>query len=350
VTQDADLDPVAWTLQRHDEAPLRLTFRATTEPDALRWQDDLRAKLADLLGGFPQPRQRTALSPSRTAIQDSATYVRETVVFNSRPGVAVLVHVLTPKQGAAPFATVVCIPGHGRGADEIAGIGAMPEEDGSQPFALEAVRHGLAAVAIEPMGFGRRRDPMTRERGAGHTACEPVAGSALLLGETLTGWRVWDVMRTVDYIRTRPDLDAHRIGCVGFSGGGTCALFAAALDQRIACAYVSGCLGTFRESIMRQAHCIDNYVPGVLGWAELYDIAGLIAPRPLFCESGESDPLFPAAAARECFGKVEHVYTVMGAQGRAQLQSFDGGHRFHGGRGWPFVASALAGVQIRSPH
>lgn len=334
-----DLDPVAWTLRRYDEAPQRMTFRATTEPDALRWQEELRAKLTDLLGGFPH--DRTPLNPIRIETHDAATYVRETIAFTSRPGVAVLIYVLTPKKITAPFATVICIPGHGRGADEIAGIEETPHEDGSRPFALEAVQHGLAAVAIEPMGFGHRRDPTSQEHGE-QTACEPVAGSALLLGETLTGWRVWDVMRTIDYIQTRPDLDAHRIGCVGFSGGGTCALFASALDRRIGCTYASGCLGSFRESIMRRPHCIDNYIPGILTWAELHDVAGLIAPRPLFCEAGESDPFFPAAAARECFDKVKHIYTVLGTEDRARQQTFDGGHRFHGEHGWQFMIRALS--------
>jgi len=68
-----------------------------------------------------------------------------------------------------------------------------------------------------------------------------------------------------------------------FSG----ALFSAALEPRIRAAMVSGYLNTFRDSVFSLSHCIDNYVPGILNWAEMYDIAGLIAPRPLFAESGE---------------------------------------------------------------
>ena len=52
---------------------------------------------------------------------------------------------------------------------------------------------------------------------------------------------------------------------------------------------------------MSVSHCIDNYLPGILNWAEQYDVAGLIAPRPLFAESGERDDIFPVAAARESF-------------------------------------------------
>ena len=332
----ASLDPVAWTMRRYAEAPLRMTFRATDRDGAIAWQELLRDKVAELLGGFPA--ELGALDVVRGEVREFPGYVREEITFVSRPGNAVFAYVLTPTAGEGPFATVVCVPGHGDGVDEIVGIGGGDYQHG---FALQAVERGLAVVAIEPMGFGRRRDPLTLERGR-QTACEPVSGAALLLGETMLGWRVWDVMRAVDYIETRPDLDARRVGCVGISGGGTCALFAVALDSRIRCAYISGYLNTFRASIMSVAHCVDNYVPGILNWAEMYDVAGLIAPRPLFSEAGAYDPIFPVAASQESFRLVKDIYAVMGAEDLVQQEIFEGGHSFHGGRGWPFVVDALA--------
>ena len=62
------------------------------------------------------------------------------------------------------------------------------------------MERGLAAIAIEPMAFGCRRDALARGKGMNITSCEPSAGAALLFGETMTGWRVWDVMRTIDWI------------------------------------------------------------------------------------------------------------------------------------------------------
>ena len=96
----------------------------------------------------------------------------------------------------------------------------------------------------------------------------------------MIGWRVHDVMRTIDWIGTRKELDVSRVGCMGISGGGTCTLFSAALEPRIRAAMVSGYLNTFRDSVFSLSHCIDNYIPGILNWAEMYDVAGLIAPRP----------------------------------------------------------------------
>jgi acetyl esterase/lipase len=159
----------------------------------------------------------------------------------------------------------------------------------------------------------------------------------------MIGWRVHDVMRTIDWIATRKELDAARVGCMGISGGGTCTLFSAALEPRIRAAMVSGYLNTFRDSVFSLSHCIDNYVPGILNWAEMYDVAGLIAPRPLFAESGERDDIFPIAASRASFARVKKVYEVFGAGDRTAQETFNDAHSFYGKQGLPFLKQHLAG-------
>ena len=339
-----ELDPVHWTLRRYQSAPLRLTFRATNRADAEIWQQELRAKLIELIGGFPE---RIPLQPETLEVRQYPKYRREKLLFQSRPGVAVIGYLLTPAGRKPPYPTVIAIPGHGRGVDDIVGIDENGHDRTDKPgyehdFALQTVEHGLATFAIEPMAFGYRRDPRTRAKGPTAVACQPAAGSALLFGETMIGWRVWDVMRAIDWIGTRPELDASRVGCLGISGGGTCTQFSAALDLRIKAAFVSGYLNTFRDSIMSVSHCIDNYVPGILNWAENYDVAGLIAPRPFFSEGGNHDPIFPVNATRESFARLQKVYEVFGAQSNAQQEIFEGEHVFHGVRGIPFLVNALS--------
>src|SRR3954451_1845382 len=233
------LDPVQWTLEQYDLAPLRLTFRAKNKAEAVEWQKQLRAKITELIGGFPA---RTPLKPRTIEVREFPGYRREKFVFESRPGLSVVGYVLIPKSGTAPHASVVCVPGHGRGVDDIVGIDENGRDRTEKPFyerdfAIQVVEHGMAAVALEPMAFGYRRDEITKRKGPGVSACQPAAGSALLLGQTMIGWRVWDVMRTLDWIETRPELDRNRIGCMGISGGGTCAQFSTALDGRIKAAF-----------------------------------------------------------------------------------------------------------------
>jgi dienelactone hydrolase len=342
--EDRGFDPVVYARDRYAAAPRQLRFQARTRQQAEDWQRTLRAKLTELLGGFPAARQ--PLRPATLETRQFAGYRREKVVFDTRPGVSMLAYLLLPTRVQGPASTVICIPGHGRGVDDIVGIDEQGRARTDKPgyehdFAIQVAEAGMAAVAIEPMGFGCRRDLLNARQGLAHKACEPAAGGALLLGETIIGWRVWDVMRTIDYIATRAELDASRVGCMGISGGGTATLFSAALEPRIRAAMVSGYLNTFRDSIGSLAHCVDNYVPGILNWAEMHDIAGLIAPRPLFVESGEQDNIFPIAASRESFTQVREIYGVFGAADRVEQEVFPAEHSFWGKRGIPFMATHL---------
>jgi dienelactone hydrolase len=339
----AEFDPVAWSRKRWESAPLQMTFRAENRKQAEAWQKGLRAKVVELIGGFPD--RGPAPKAEIVEVKEYPNYRREKFVFESRPGSMVLGYVLSPKT-AGPHAAMVCVPGHGRGVDDIVGIDDKgrdrTDKDGYQhDFAIQAVEHGMAAIAIEPMAFGCRRDAKTASKGLSTSACQPAAGAALLFGETMIAWRVFDVMRTIDWIGTRRDLDSKRVGCMGISGGGTCTLFSAALDPRIQVAFVSGYLNVFRDCILSISHCMDNYVPGILNWAEMYDVAGLIAPRPLFAESGDHDRIFPVTAARESFARVRKVYEVFGAQDQVGHEVFSGEHSFWGKQGLAFAAAKL---------
>ena len=300
--------------------------------------------MTELVGGFPS--SRAPLNPAVLDTRSFPGYTRKKIVFDSQPGVSVLAYLLLPEKARRPAAVMICVPGHGRGVDDIVGIDEKGNERTDKAgyqhdFAIQVAEAGIAALAIEPMGFGCRRDPLNARQGLGRKACDPVAGGALLVGQTMIGWRVWDIMRTIDYIATRSELDQNRTGCMGISGGGTVTVFSTALEPRIRVALVSGYLNTFRDSIGSLDHCSDNYVPGILNWAEMHDLAGLIAPRPLFVESGEKDNIFPIQASIESFNEVQKIYSVFGARDLAEQEVFPDEHAFWGKRGIPFLARQL---------
>lgn len=337
-------DPVAWSMERHARAPLALTYKPANKRATEAWQKKLRVKIQELIGGFPK--DKSPLQPVTLEVRDFPNYRREKFVIQTQPGMAQLGYLLTPRNAKGPLATMICVPGHGRGVDDIVGIDDKGRDRADKAgyqhdFAIQVVEAGMAAVAVEPIAFGCRRDARSAKRGLGNSACQPVAGAALLLGETMIAWRVYDVMRTIDWIETRKDLDASRVGLMGISGGGTITTFAAALEPRIKAAMISGYLNTFKASIVAMSHCIDNYVPGILNWCENYDVASLIAPRPLYVESGTRDNIFPIAASKEAFANVKRVYAALGAPDAAEHEIFEGEHLFHGGAGIPFLAKHL---------
>jgi len=341
---EPQFDTLVYSQARADETTRELAFTATTRPEAEAWQVRLRSRLRGLVGGLDE--KRVPLEPEIHDVREFETYTRETVYLQSRPGLSIFAYFLRPKSASGRTPTVVCLPGHGRGVDDIVGIqedGTLRSEYGGYQFdfALQCVAQGYNAFAVEQFGFGHRRDPAARRSGGGASSCQPSAGAALLLGETMVGWRVWDVIRSLDYLETRSDVDASRFAVMGISGGGTIAFFSAALETRLKAAVVSGYFNTFRDSILSISHCIDNYVPGILRVAEMYDIAGCIAPRALFIESGTQDPIFPIEATRAAYARAREIYRVFGVEERIGLEVFEADHRFWGIGAFAFLATYL---------
>jgi dienelactone hydrolase len=328
----------------YEQAPRQLAFRARTTGEAVAWQTALRERLAALLGGFPDG--RVDLDAQTFERVEEENYTREMVVFQSQPGEYVPCYVLLPRDAKAPLRPVIALHGHGPGgARPLVGLAANEAEADSlrvhnYDYARQLARRGFAVFAPIQRGFAERmEDPPLRDKAGTvwQSSCRSVAVNALLLGRTLLGLRVWDVLRTIDYIRARPEPLAARIGCVGLSGGGTVALFSAALDERIASVVVSGYFNTFRDSIMAIDHCLCNYIPGILQYAEMADIAGLIAPRPLLIESGERDPIFPIAASRHALEELRQVYAIFEAAERLDADFFDGEHRWSGAKAYDWL-------------
>jgi hypothetical protein len=114
-------------------------------------------------------------------------------------------------------------------------------------------------------------------------------------------------------------------------------LFSAALDERLQAMAISGYLSTFRDSILSIRHCLCNYVPGLLAEAEMYDVAALLAPRPLVIEAGIHDPIFPIDSVRRSYEQVRRSYELLGAEERLASDFFDGDHRISGAVAYDFL-------------
>jgi dienelactone hydrolase len=312
-------------------------FRARTLPQARAWQKTLRAQLVKLLGGFPT--KRCALNPREVERREFPEVIRKRVVITTEPGVDVPIYVLIPKRAKPPYRVVLANHGHeplgsksgaAVGAD---GVSLAPDQySNGWHYALR----GYLALCIEHRAFAERMDEADRKQGL-TTSCRQVSFKAMMMGRTAIGMRVWDVMRTIDYIESLKDADASRIACVGCSGGGTITTFAAALEPRIRLAVISCYFCTFFHSVMSIHHCECNYVPGIVKYAEMYEIAGLFAPKPLLVQAGARDKLFPVKAVRHAFGRLKRIYRAFGAGDRVALHVPDEPHGWNGDRAYPFT-------------
>ena len=341
------LDSLAYSMLRYRDIESILDLDPAKIADNVQiegWRHRAKAALTMLLG--PWPVEMVASEPTWGEAKARPGHSRRSVTFRTRPGMAAFGYLLVP-DGAKPSGpAMLCVPGHGRGVDDIVGIdetGAdRDHDDGYQhDFAVQCVRKGYVTLALEPLGFGHRRDPASREAGASQSSCQPAAGAALLLGETMVGWRVWDAMRAVDLLTTLPEVDPHRIGMMGISGGGTVTYFTTAFDPRIKAAVISGYFCTAKDSIFSIAHCIDNYIPNFLHWFETADLAALIAPRHLFVEAGLHDPIFPEAGVRAALTKAKAIYASLGVADHIDNAFFDGAHVFDGKAAFDRLAAWL---------
>jgi hypothetical protein len=149
-------------------------------------------------------------------------------------------------------------------------------------------------------------------------------------------------MRLVDYLETRPDADANRLGAMGISGGGMHTFFSACIDERIKAVVISGYFCSFRYSILGMHHCTCNYIPGLHRFGEIYDLAGLLAPRPMLVEAGTRDPIFPLEGVQESVSRAREVYGVFGGADQIEVDTFEGRHQISGRRAYDFLMEQLS--------
>jgi dienelactone hydrolase len=177
-------------------------------------------------------------------------------------------------------------------------------------------------------------------------SCALLNHMAIPLGQTVTGMWTWDLMRLIDYIATRPECDADRIGSAGLSGGGLQTLWLAALDERVKCAVDSGYFYGYKDALLKlNGNCSCNYIPGLWKLADMGDIAALIAPRPFFVETGDADGLNGErgiANTSEQVAITRQAYELYGAADRLVQHIFAGEHRWCGEQAIPWLCEMLA--------
>ncbi len=323
-----------------------LRFAATSAGEWKTWRDRLRRRFADSLGRFPAAPE--ALEPKLLERVECDGYARERVEFATFEGLRCPAYVLVPTGRAASsgrLPAVAAFHGHGYGSREVVGLSPTGESILERPtyqknFGVELAKRGFVVVAPEIFGFGDRRlrDEYARDK---YSSCDRLSKVLLHLGRTMAGHRVHEAMRAVDYLCSREDVDAERIGCMGISGGGLVASFAAALDERIKSTVVSGYVNTFKASILDLDHCIDNYVPALGEFAEMPDIVSLIAPRALLMEAGTEDEIFPIAASMEAFGRLREVYDLLGVPAKLACDAFEGKHEISGAAAYDWLRRTL---------
>ena len=290
--------------------------------DIASYQRELRAKFWESLGG---PFVKTPLRPRVVARLQGDGYRVEKIIYESQPHFHVTAAMFLPL-AEPPYPAVLIPCGHTENG-----------KTGYQHVAALLARHGIAALCYDPIGQGERKQILartnddTQPRGKYRSTIEHNYDGIppILLGKCLASYRVWDGIRSIDYLCGRKDIDAERIGCTGNSGGGLMTSYLMALDSRIGAA-APGCFITttrIKNERPGPGDAEQNIFAQTRYGLDHADYLILHAPRPTLVLAATRD-FVPIEGTWQSFRQAKRIYGRMGASERVDLVEADEKHGF----------------------
>jgi cephalosporin-C deacetylase-like acetyl esterase len=281
--------------------------------DLQRRRPELKRQFLSMLSLDPMP-AKTPLKPRITGSFEREGYRVEKIVFESMPRLYVTGNLYLPARVDGRLPTVVYVSGHSPGP-----WGAKVDY---QHHGIWMARHGYAAFLLDTVEFGEIP-------GIHHGTHDLEMWYWLSLGYTPAGPEVWNAIRALDYLETRPEVDAKRAAITGISGGGAITWYTAAVDERFqvaapVCATWTVGDHTVLDAVHHNCDCI-YFVNTYL--ADLPLAGALIAPRPLKILSATRDISFPRPGYKEVYRQVKRIYDLYGAGEKVQEYEHEAPHQ-----------------------
>jgi cephalosporin-C deacetylase-like acetyl esterase len=308
-----------------DRLNKRVLNGATTLAEWQQRRPRLRREYYYMLGLWPLP-EKTPLHATVTGKTEHDGIIIENLHFQSRPGLYVTANLYRPKEVKGKLQTILYLCGH-------AGRGRDGNKSAYQDQGLWFAHNGYVCLVLDTLQLGEI---------PGHHHGTYGIRSHLIKGQAETRWwwhsrgytpagiECWNGVRAIDYLLTRPEVDADRIGVTGISGGGAATFWVAAADERVKCAVpVSGMsdLESYVKHKVINGHCDCMFLYNTYQW-EWTTIAALIAPRPLlFCNS-DKDDIFPMDGNRRIIARLRKLYALYGKPGLVDEHVSHGGHDY----------------------
>ncbi|MHB8655876.1 MAG: alpha/beta hydrolase [Terriglobia bacterium] len=329
------------------EARRQVIARLSSPDDVLKRKAYFRERMIHDLGGLPE---RTPLNARVVGVLKRDGYKIEKVIFESQPRFYVTANLYVPTRGQPPYPAILFPLGHERGGK------ANPTW---QQMLVTLARRGYVSLDWDPIGQGERvqiydTDFEARKLGISTTEHTIQGIQCLLTGDALARYTIWDGMRALDYLLSRPEVDPTRVACTGNSGGGALTAYLAALDDRIKVAMPSCYLTSW-------AHLLETIGPQdaeqwVPRWLEdgldHADFVLTFAPKPYLMLTAIRD-FFSINGARETYQEAQRVYSLMGAPEKLSMFEADDGHGYTAPRrmaAYRWLSRYLKGADDNEPE
>ena len=279
-----------------------------------RW---VRKRLQVLVGAFPE---KTPLDPRVTGTIDHSRYTIEKLHFQSRPDFHVTAALFIPKNIKFPAPAILFCSGH-------TAEGFRSET--YQHMILNYVQKGFIVLAFDPVGQGERSQYLD-SNGLPYlspTHDHSTAGNQVFInGISPANYFIWDGIRAIDYLESRPEVDAGRIGVTGRSGGGTQTAYLMAFDDRVSVAAPECYLTTFDKLLRsRGPQDAEQNILHFLDGLDLADLVEVRAPKPTLMVTTTRD-IFSIAGARDLYSEAKRIYESFSAADHLQMVEDDAPH------------------------
>lgn len=304
----------------------------------VKWQQERRDFFIKQIGGLPK---RTPLNAKIVGHLQGDGYRIEKVLFESRPGHHVTANLYLPTT-KGPFPGVIVPCGHSHNGKAAGGY---------QRISILLAKHGMAALCYDPIGQGERYQMLDFENEHEHfktvsyslkvphprvqylctTEHTAMGLGCILLGSNVAQYRIWDGMRAIDYLQSRDDIIADKIGCTGNSGGGTLTAYLMALDDRITAAAPTCYLTTFRKLIETKGpqDAEQNIFGQIAFGMDEPDYVMMRAPKPTLICAGTRDVTFDIEGTWDLFRQSKRFYSRLGFPERVEMNEADAPHGFY---------------------
>jgi dienelactone hydrolase len=287
---------------------------------------EYRREFLDMLGLWPLP-PRTDLHATITGKVETDLFTVEKLHFQSRPGLYVTANLYVPKRAKLPAPAVLYVCGHGNVVVDKVSYGSKVFYQHHPAWFAE---HGYVCMILDTLELGEIP-------GEHHGTYRLGDWWWQALGYTPAGVECWNAMRALDYLESRKEVDARRIGVTGRSGGGATSWWLAAADERPQCIIpvagiadlyshvIEGSTPRLREGVIA-GHCDCMYFVNTHRW-DFGRVMALCAPRPLLLGNSNQDDIFPVPGYRRLADKVRRIYELYGAADHFALMETKGPHK-----------------------
>jgi cephalosporin-C deacetylase-like acetyl esterase len=290
-----------------------------SKEDAERRKQFVRQALLNAIGGLPD--YHGPLNAEVTGEIHTGAYSIEKVIYESLPGFYVTANLYRPNE-AGRYPAVLLQAGHtqeGKAED--------------QRMAANLAIKGFVVLCFDPIGQGEREQTYSAQLDAPLAEWSVpehilMGAQTELIGQGLARYFIWDAMRSLDYLASRPDVDPSRIGAAGCSGGGALTTFIAALDPRIKAAVPACYPSSFQTLFPTAGPHAEMVFPRLLASGlDTADFIELSAPKPWLLQSTQSDQFgFSHEGVEQVYREAQKWYDLYDARNNLGFMVAPGAH------------------------